>query len=49
MSGDPAQDGSRCSQCGQPYTERACGPTHAIVAHENALGAALLAEAEPTP
>lgn len=21
-----------CSQCGQPYSERACGPTHAIIA-----------------
>lgn len=22
-----------CSQCGQDYSERACGPTHAVIAH----------------
>jgi hypothetical protein len=21
----------QCSQCGKPFTERACGPTHAVV------------------
>lgn len=25
-----------CSQCGQPYSARACGPTHAVVASEMA-------------
>jgi hypothetical protein len=23
-----------CSQCGQEWLERACGPTHAVIAHE---------------
>lgn len=23
-----------CSQCGEPYHERACGPTHALIWHE---------------
>lgn len=27
----------RCSQCGQPYASRACGPTHAMIAHEGTL------------
>lgn len=25
---------SQCGQCGRPFSERACGPTHALVAHE---------------
>lgn len=24
----------RCSQCGQRWVDRACGPTHALIAHE---------------
>lgn len=28
-----------CPQCGHPYTDRACGPTHAMVAHEQAAEA----------
>jgi len=23
-----------CSQCGKPYHQAACGPTHAVIAHE---------------
>lgn len=25
---------STCGQCGLPYTKPACGPTHALIAHE---------------
>lgn len=28
-----------CSQCGQPYSASACGPTHAIIAAERGTGA----------
>lgn len=33
--------GCECSQCGQPWTASACGPTHAVIAAERA--------ASPTP
>ncbi len=26
---------TRCSQCGQPFSARACGPTHALIHHEH--------------
>ena len=28
-----------CGQCGQPYDEQACGPTHAMIAAERQAGA----------
>lgn len=28
-----ARERGTCSQCGKPFEERACGPTHALVAH----------------
>ena len=31
-SGDEAR--TTCSQCGEPYAVRACGPTHALLASE---------------
>lgn len=30
---------SKCSQCGQPFAERACGPTHAAIATQAGAGA----------
>ncbi|WP_158088813.1 hypothetical protein [Thermoactinospora rubra] len=27
-----ARTSGRCSQCGKPFHERACGPTHAVAA-----------------
>lgn len=27
----------RCTQCGKPWSESACGPTHAILAHERGV------------
>lgn len=30
----PLADEERCSQCGNPFTDRACGPTHAMIAAE---------------
>lgn len=26
-----------CTQCGHPYSDPACGPTHAMIAHEKQL------------
>lgn len=37
---EPAVDYSTiCSQCGQPYSASACGPTHAVIAAERGTGA----------
>ena len=35
--GDP-RAADWCSQCGKPYAERACGPTHAVIAAGKELG-----------
>lgn len=36
--------GRMCPQCGHCYHEQACGPTHALIAHERGI-----APKEPTP
>jgi len=33
---DEPRHRSTCGQCGHPFSERACGPTHAMIADEDA-------------
>lgn len=44
MSTKPREVNVICAQCGHPWDDRACGPTHAIIKHEIDHGVTVVKE-----